>query len=156
MPVVVYFPNDFDWGYTNSNVIMSKKFYNIGHSACTIKYNTTATETGEKLSTDLESSDFCVRNDNSKKLLSFMPAVAVTGLKPLTQGWRVEFYTIEMPQQQMPKGLNLLKFSSFEVSNKMSRVTTRQVRIWKNVKQAWQSTWRPNVRKFWKINVKSF
>ncbi len=23
------FPYDFDWGYTDSNVIMSKKFYNI-------------------------------------------------------------------------------------------------------------------------------
>jgi hypothetical protein len=27
------FPYDFDWGYANSDVIMSKIFYNIGHRA---------------------------------------------------------------------------------------------------------------------------
>ncbi len=29
------FPCDFDLGYTDSNVIMSKKFYNIGRSGLT-------------------------------------------------------------------------------------------------------------------------
>ncbi len=31
MHQAVYFPNGFDWGYADINVITSKKFYNIGH-----------------------------------------------------------------------------------------------------------------------------
>jgi hypothetical protein len=31
MPLAVYFPYVFDWGYAVKNVITSKKFYNIGH-----------------------------------------------------------------------------------------------------------------------------
>jgi hypothetical protein len=39
------FPYDFDWGYTNSDVIASKKFYNISHRALTIKLFWQATST---------------------------------------------------------------------------------------------------------------
>ncbi len=32
------FPYDFDWGYADSDVITSKKFYNIGHQSLFREY----------------------------------------------------------------------------------------------------------------------
>ncbi len=33
------FPYNFDWGYTDSNVITSKKLYNIGHGCIWVRVN---------------------------------------------------------------------------------------------------------------------
>jgi len=46
MPLAVnVFHYDFDWGYTYSNVIKSKKFYNIGHWPNTQTYDHVGTNT---------------------------------------------------------------------------------------------------------------